>query len=147
MKRDIEAAVAETTTAQIPPEQLRYAAWLYWGSSLGLALLVIAFIVHAVGMLEPLIPHADLPRAWTMPAAEMLRSTGQSPGWGWVRLLDRSDILNLAGIALLSSCSAAPLLAVVPIYLKRRERLFAALCVLQVAVLALAASGLVRVGH
>ncbi|MEW5880710.1 MAG: DUF1634 domain-containing protein [Pseudomonadota bacterium] len=147
MKRDIEAVVAKAGTVQSPPEQVRYAAWLHWGSSLGLALLVIAFVVHATAMLEPLIPHPDLPRAWTMSAAEMLRSTGQSPGWGWVRLLDRSDILNLAAIALLASCSAAPLLAVVPIYLKRRERLFAALCLLQVAVLALAASGLVRVGH
>lgn len=147
MKRDIEAVVGGASTARIPPEQLRYAAWLHWGSSLGLALLVIAFVVHATGVLEPLIAHADLPRAWTMPAAEMLRSTGQAPGWGWVRLLDRSDILNLVGIALLASCSAAPLLAVVPIYLKRRERLFAALCILQVAVLALAASGLVHVGH
>lgn len=147
MKRDIEAAVGEKFTVQIAPEQLRYANWLQWCSLLGLASLVVAFIVHATGMIEPLIAHAHLPRMWLMPAGDMLRSTGQSPGWGWVRLLDRSDILNLAGIALLASCSAAPLLAVVPIYLKRGDRIFAALCALQVAVLALAASGLVHVGH
>ncbi len=147
MKRDIEAAVGEKVGEEIAPEQLRYANWLQWGGSLGLASLVLAFIVHATGMLEPLIAHAHLPRAWLMPASEMLRSTGQSPGWGWVRLLDRSDILNLAGIALLASCSAAPLLAVVPMYLKRGDHTFAALCLLQVAVLALAASGLVHVGH
>jgi hypothetical protein len=147
MTRDIEAVAGKTNDVPIAPEQLRYASWLQWGGWLGFASLVVAFAVHATGMLEPLIAHAHLPRAWLMPAGEMLRSTGQSPGWGWVRLLDRSDILNLAGIALLASCSAAPLLSVVPIYLRRGDRIFAALCLLQVAVLALAASGLVHVGH
>lgn len=147
MKRDVAAAVADKPKAQIAPEQLRYAAWLQWGGSLGLASLVLAFVVHLTGILDPLIENALLPQAWAMPASEMLRSTGQSPGWGWVRLLDRSDMLNLAGIALLASCSAVPLLAVVPIYRKRGDRIFAALCVLQVAVLALAASGLIHVGH
>ncbi len=147
MKRNIGEAIANGPQVEIAPEQLRYAVWLQWGGWLGLASLVLAFLVHLTGILEPLIENELLPQAWAMPAAEMLRSTGQSPGWGWVYLLDHSDILNLVGIALLASCSAAPLAAVVPIYLKRGDRVYATLALFQVAVLALAASGLVHVGH
>ena len=39
------------------------------------------------------------------------------------------------------------LLALLPLYLRQRERLYAALCVAQVAVLLLAASGLLTAGH
>jgi hypothetical protein len=53
----------------------------------------------------------------------------------------------MLGIAILSGCSALPLLAVTGIYLRRGDRLFAALCLLQVAVLVLAASGLIAPGH
>jgi hypothetical protein len=131
----------------IAPEQLRYALWLQWGGSVGLVLLIISFVAYVMGLSAPLISVDQLPGAWRLPADELLRVTAQTPGWGWVRLLDRGDVRNLVGIGLLASCSAAPLLAVVPIYLRRGDRIFATLCVLQVTVLALAASGLVGSGH
>jgi hypothetical protein len=36
---------------------------------------------------------------------------------------------------------------VIPIYLRRADRVYAALCILAIAVLALAASGVFMVGH
>jgi hypothetical protein len=128
-------------------EQLRYATWLHWGGWMGLLSLVGTFLLYATGMLTPVISFEQLPHVWGLPAAQLLHETGQSAGWAWLRLLDRGDVLNLVGIALLASCSAAPLLAVVPIYLRRGDRVFAILCLLQVAVLVLAASGVVNAGH
>jgi len=147
VKRNGGAAGKGGGRPDIAPEQLRYAAWLQWSGWIGMTSLVIAFIVYATGALAPLISFDQLPQAWRLPAGEMLQLTGQSPGWGWVRLLDRGDVINLVGIGFLASCSAAPLLAVVPIYLKRGDRVFAILCLLQVAVLIMAASGIVRLGH
>jgi hypothetical protein len=147
VKRIKGPAGGSGASPDIDPEQLRYAVWLQWSGWIGLASLVIAFVVYATGLLAPLIGFDQLPHAWRLPAGEMLQWAGQSPGWGWVRLLDRGDVLNLVGIGFLATCSAAPLLAVVPIYLKRGDRVFAILCLFQVAVLILAASGIVKPGH
>lgn len=131
----------------IAPEQTRYAEWLRWVGWSGLALLVGAFLVYVLGVFEPLIPHHRLPELWVHPAQHVHQLTGQTPGWGWIKLLHRSDILNLLGIALLAGGSVIPLLAITPIYLRRKDRVFALLCILQVAVLVLAASGVVHAGH
>jgi hypothetical protein len=133
--------------SDVAPEELRYARWLQWGGWTGLASLVVAFFVYATELLAPVISFDRLPQMWRLPAGEMLQATGQSAGWAWIQLVDRGDVLNLLGIALLASCSAVPLLSVVPIYLRRGDRVFAVLCLAQVAVLVLAASGLVSAGH
>jgi hypothetical protein len=51
------------------------------------------------------------------------------------------------GIALLSGCSLVCLAAVAAIYARRGDRVYAAICVLQSAVLVLAASGVLTAGH
>ena len=48
---------------------------------------------------------------------------------------------------MLTGASLLALLALLPLYLRQRDRLYAALCVAQVAVLLLAASGLLTAGH
>lgn len=131
----------------IAPEQTRYAEWLRWSGWFGLTLLVVASLLYVIGILPPHVPVGDLPRVWTMSSRELAASLGGHGHWAWVALLHKGDMLSLLGIAVLSGCSALPLLAVVGIYLRRGDRLFAALCLLQVAVLALAASGVVSVGH
>lgn len=131
----------------IAPEQIRYAEWLRWSGWLGLAVLVGAFGLYVTGVLPPVIPVDQLPRVWRLSSRELMLQHGLQGGWSWIRSITRSDMLNMLGIAILSGCSALPLLAVTGIYLRRGDRLFAALCLLQVAVLVLAASGLIAPGH
>ena len=125
----------------------RYAAWLLWGTRIGLALLVIAFIAYVVGILAPKVPIATTAALWSQPAAAMVQATGMQAAWEWARHLGRSDMLALAAIALLASCSIPCVAAVIPVFARRGERVFVAICVLQVAVLLLAASGLLSFGH
>jgi hypothetical protein len=134
-------------TDNVAPEQIRYAEWLRWSGWLGLALLVVAFLLYVTGLVPPAIPLAELPHLWRLPSHELLARHGVGGGWSWVLALNRSDMLNLLGIAILSGCSVLPLLAVTGDYLRRGDRIFAALCVLQVGVLVLAASGFVAVRH
>jgi hypothetical protein len=136
-----------TVTDDIPPEHARYARWLHWSGWLGLAVLVGAFVVYAMGLVPPVIPLERLPELWKLSSQDVMQLHGLEGGWHWIRRLDRSDMLNMLGIAILAGCSALPLLAVTPIYLRRGDRIYAALCVLVVAVLVLAASGVISTGH
>ena len=123
-----------------PDAQKTYARWLMWGTRIGLALLVAAFVLYLAG-LAPHVPIERLPDLWNGSAARLLTETKLAPGWAWAALIPRADMLVLAAIAILSTCSVACLAAVLPIFRRRGERAFVVICVLQVAVLAVAASG------
>lgn len=125
--------------------QERYGRWLAWGTRLGLALLVLGFVAYVAGFVAPHVPIERLPELWGRPASELLEQTGVRPGWGWAAVIHRSDMLVLAAIALLASCSIPCLAAVIAIFRARGERILAVICVLEIAILVLAASGLLAV--
>lgn len=128
-------------------EQLSYARWLEWGTRAGLGLLLLCFAAYLSGLLPSQVPVSQLPDLWSLPVGTYLQRTGTPAGWGWLALAAHGDIANLLGIALLAGCSLPPLLALVPLYASRGDRVYAGLCLAQVAVLVLAASGVLRVGH
>ena len=127
--------------------QQRYGAWLAWGGRIGMALLLAGFLAYVTGWVGPHVPMERVPDLWHLPAADMLREVGLRPGWGWAELLHRSDMLMLGAIAFLASCSALCLAAVIPLFHARGERIFVAICVIEIAVLTLAASGVLAFGH
>lgn len=126
--------------------QTRYARWMAWGMGLGFLALIASFAAYLVGM-APHVPIDHLPTLWQKPASEMLARSGLKPGWGWAALLPRSDIATLASVAWLASCSIPCLLACVPAFHRRGERVFVAICILEVLVIGLAASGVLAGGH
>ncbi|HOF29914.1 MAG TPA: hypothetical protein PK441_03630 [Burkholderiaceae bacterium] len=128
-------------------DALRYALLLDWGTRIGLISLVISFAAYLFGLLVPHVPLDQLPMVWNQPAKTFLQQTGTPTGWGWVRLAHKGDLSNLIGIALLAGCSIPPLLGLIPLYLKRRDFLYAGICGLITIVLVLAASGLLTGGH
>lgn len=136
-----------TTPGQQAPEQLRYARWLDLGTRIGLAVLVLSFAAYAVGWPAPHVPVDRLPELWTLPVEDYLRATRLPTGWGWLSLLAHGDVMGLAGIALLAGCTLPALLALLPLYRARGDRVFVGLCLAEVAVLLLAASGVFAGGH
>jgi hypothetical protein len=130
-----------------PPEQLRYARLLDWGTRLGLVVLVLSFASYVLGLAESHVPVDRLPELWVHPVGRYLELTQSPTGWGWLALIHRGDVAGLAGIAILAGCSLVCLLALVPLYLKRGDKAFAVLCVAEVAVVLLAASGVLTGGH
>jgi len=125
----------------------RYARWLAWGARVGFALLVAGFAAYVLGIVDPHVPIQRLPELWHRSAPEVLREIGLEPGWGWAQLLHRSDMVILLGIGVLASCAIPCLAAVLPIFRARGERAFALICVAEIAVLGLAASGWLTAGH
>ncbi|MFO1218363.1 MAG: hypothetical protein U1E89_08345 [Burkholderiaceae bacterium] len=132
---------------QQPLEQLRYATLLERGTRLGLAVLVLSFAAYASGLLQPFVPLDRLPELWGLPVGQYLQQTHTPTGWGWIALVTHGDIAGLSGIVILTGCSVACLLALVPLYLRRGDKAFALLCVVEVAVIVLAASGVLAGGH
>lgn len=128
-------------------EALLYAQLLEWGTRAGLALLLLSFAAYVLSLLTPHVPLEQLPALWNQPVARYLALTQSPQDWDWLALAQRGDYANLLGIALLAGCSLPPLLALIPLFLRQRERAFALICALEVLVLLLAASGLLTSGH
>ncbi|MEO8123030.1 MAG: hypothetical protein ABI633_03190 [Burkholderiales bacterium] len=128
------------------PEQFVYARLLERGTRLGLVILVLSFVAHVMGWVPPQVPLEQLPALWSHPVEVFLAETGSPTGWRWVLLIYRSDVASMAGIVVLGGVSIVCLAALVPIYRRRGERAFAALCIAELLVILIAASGLLSVG-
>lgn len=126
--------------------QRAYARWLRRGTFAGVAVLLAGFGAYMLGMV-PHVPMEHLPALWEQPASQYLERAQLRPGWHWATLVHRSDMLVIAGIALLATCSVASLAAAIPAFRATGERTFMWICAVQIAVLLLAASGLLAGGH
>jgi hypothetical protein len=131
----------------VPVEQLRYARLLDLTSKLGFVALVAGYVAYVMGWLEEHVTVEQLPQLWTLPLAEYLVRTGSPTGWGWLAQLHKGEFAGLVGIVILAGCSAVCLLAILPTYVRRRDHVYAGICVAEILVLLLAASGILTGGH
>lgn len=128
-------------------EALRYARLLDWGARIGVLALVLSFAAYVFGVLPPHVPLEQLPTVWNLPVGAYLQQTATPTGWGWLALAHKGDLSGLIGICILAGCSLPPLLGLIPLYVKRRDYVYAAICGMVAGVLVLAASGLLTGGH
>jgi len=124
-------------------EQRTYARWLAWGTRIGLAITLAAFLAYASGLLAPFVPRERLPELWAMPLDRYLALAGAATHWDWLPLVGHADYLTLLGIMLLALATMACYIRIVPLLWRRGERLQAALAGAQVLVLLAAISGLI----
>lgn len=144
---DVKAVKDSAAKAPVSPEQLRYAAVLEIGVRTGFLLLVAAFLAYAVALTPAHVPVARLPELWTLSAHEYVREAGLPTGWGWALLLPAGEMLTLAAIGVLAGVSILCFLVLVPAYRARGDRVYLTIAVLEIAVLLLAASGVLTAGH
>jgi len=122
-------------------EQHIYARWLAACVAIGFGALVVSFLVYMLRLLPPAIAPEDLPRYWGLPVGEYVKATGAPTGWSWVRRLGESDLLNFVGFSILASATLVCYLRMLPVFVVTRERVLAAICAVEIAVIAAAASG------
>jgi len=127
-------------------EQLVYAKVLDIGMKVGLLTIIITFIIYLSGVLTPHVPVNDLPKYWSMPVKSYLKATGIHPGWSWLFMLGKGDFLNFIGIAFLAGVTIICCLPVIPIFLRKKDTVYATIVILEVLVLVLAASGILKAG-
>ena len=136
-----------TPAPQQPPEQLRYATWLEWGTRVGLAVLVLSFLGYAIGLLPAQVTPQRLAELWGLPVSQYLQQSGAGTGWAWLAHWTKGDTLGLVGIVVLAGCSVPALLALLPLFWARGDKTYALLVLAEVAVVVLAASGVLTGGH
>ena len=124
-----------------------YASWLDWTGRAGLAVLVLAFIAYASGLLDAYVPLEKLPALWGRPLPEYLAQTGAPTGWGWLGLLHKGDYASLGGVALLALATLVCYARLAVAFLRSGERLHLALAAAQILVLLAAAFNLFGGGH
>lgn len=137
----------ENDVLPISVEQRRYAMLLNWGARSGLTILAASFLAYVFGWMPAHVPLDQLPDFWNLPVSEYLKQTDSPTGWDWVGRLGEGDYAGLLGIAWLSGCSLVCLLAVIPIYARRRDTMFVAICMFALLVQLAAASDMLHAGH
>lgn len=126
--------------------QMVYARLLNAGMKIGLVALIVTFIIYLTGVLSPYIPVNDLPRYWEMSVHEYLEVTGIRPGWAWFGLLGRGDFLNFLVIAFLAGITIICYIRIIPIFFRDKDKVYGVLAIVEVLVLVLAASGILKSG-
>jgi hypothetical protein len=82
-----------------------------------------------------------------MPVDAYLAATNAPTGWGWLALSAQGDYMNFIGIAFLASITMACYARIVPVLLAAGDRLYAAVAIAELGILAASASGLIGAGR
>jgi hypothetical protein len=139
--------MAENKSAKATEEQLEYAALLNIGMKVGMLMLLVTFAMYVFGIASPQVPVEKLPHYWTMSVSEYTTEAGVKTGWGWLYSIGRGDFMNFIGIAFLSGVTIVCYLRIIPTLLKKGDRVYAVLALMEVLILVLAASGILKSGH
>jgi len=127
-------------------EQLAYANVLNIGMWLGLLIVVVTFIIYASGILQSFIPIEELPKYWSMKVTDYIHASHAPTGWGWAAMVGKGDYLNFIGIAMLAGLTALCYLVILPILIRKKDTPYVVIAIVEVLVLALAASGILKSG-
>ena len=135
-----------TDTSKTPPEQVLYSNMLFFGCWGSLALMAVTYVLYVTGIVTPHIPLEVVPQLWTQPVGTYLEKGNVPHGWGWTALIAQGDFLNFTGVVILAGMTILCYIPLIGAYLKKKEPIFAAIAVLEILVLAFAASGVVGGG-
>ena len=136
----------ESLKPKVSEEQILYAKILNVGMLIGLTSLVFSFLLYSTGVLTPLIPLEEVPTYWEISVHDYLNESGISAGWTWLQNLSYGDMLNFLPIAFLSLLTIICYLAILPKLFRKRDIPYIVICILEIIVLATAASGILGTG-
>ncbi len=127
-------------------EQIAYARLLDYGMKVGLLVLIVTFAIYLTGTLSPHVPVHDLSKHWGSPVHKYLEAASIPTGWSWLSMVGKGDFLNFVGIAFLSGVTVLCYSRIIPILFRRKDTIYGIIAILEVLVLVLAASGILKAG-
>lgn len=127
-------------------DQIIYANLLLIGVWAGLFLLTLTYTIYVTGILPSHVDITLIPQYWGQGVGEYLEATNSPQGWGWFSLLHKGDFLNFVGLALLALLTILCYMVLLRGYIRRSNWIFATICILEILVLSVAASGILGAG-
>jgi len=125
-------------------EQLVYAKLL--DSDEGRAAYTDHYLYHLCdGYIRTAHPGLRLPKYWSMPVHQYLEATVYI-GMGMAHYARQGDFLNFTGIAFLALVTLICYVRIVPILFRKKDTIYGVLAIVEVLILALAASGVLKSG-
>jgi hypothetical protein len=128
------------------PEQIAYANLLFIGAWVGILIMIITYFLYIGGIVSPHVDLVLITQNWNKGVDNYLEITHSPHGWGWLNLLNKGDFLNFIGIVLLAVLTIICYLFLIAGYKKRKDWAFFFIALMEVVVLALAASGILGTG-
>jgi hypothetical protein len=127
-------------------EQIAYAKLLDTGMKIGLFSITVTFIIYLSGLLTPYVPISDLPKYWSMSTKQYLEATDIHTGWSWLGMLGKGDFLIFLGIAFLAGVTIICFIRIIPILFRKKDTAYGIFAIIEVLVLVLSASGILKAG-
>jgi hypothetical protein len=140
---------------QATAEQVLYASVLEKGMYIGLLLLFITFALYVFDIMEPAVPLNEIAGYWSQDVHSYLEAINHNflhldnlpTGWSWLALVGNGDFLNFIPVAILSGITILCYGVIIPGLFRRGDTAYGVMAILEAVILALAASGLLAVGH
>ena len=138
--------MAEGKRTLASEEQIAYAKILNVVMFSGLAIMIVTFIIYMSGLLSSFISPQEIPKYWGMKSSNFIHMFHAPTGWAWVAMTNKGDYLNFVGIALLAGLTILCYLVILPILIRKKDTPYVVIAILEILVLALAASGILKSG-
>lgn len=142
----INNTVDKTKVPAASPEQVKYANLLLYGSWTGILILAVTFIMYITGIVPSYIDPSQIQNYWGMKASDYLEVAKVPHGWGWLGMVGYGDFMSLIGIAFLGILTVIGYLILLPAYIAKKDRIYSTIVAVEILVLVLAASGVLKAG-
>ncbi|MFQ5559501.1 MAG: hypothetical protein ACE5FU_02805 [Nitrospinota bacterium] len=122
-------------------EQKRYARVLDLSAKTGFLGVVLSYMIYLFRILPEKISSDEMQKIWSFGPEYYITVSGAGRESGWLGLVAYSDFLLFVPIIFLSSVTTWCYLSILPVFLKKREFLFAGICFAEILVFVFAAFG------
>jgi len=108
-------------------------------------LILLTFLIYIFQIFEPQIPIEKVAKLWSMSSSEFSRAIDSNNlNWAWVKLLSKSDYMNYLAVIFLATIAVIANFRILPILLIEKDYKLAVISLLQIIVIILAASGILK---
>ncbi len=123
-----------------------YARILDRAAKSGFLLIIFTFLLYVSGILSPSVSLERLPYYWSKPLSEYLQMAHITTGWSWLSYLYYGDFLTFLPITGLVGITIFGYLCLVAKFFSHGEHIMGWIAILEIFILVLAASGILKVG-
>ena len=129
-------------------EALIYAKVINTSRAIGLLILVVTFFIYLLVIIPPRIALNELSEYWGLSVKDYLTMTGTQIGWSWIGMLGYSDFMNFLPIAFICGITIICYLSIIPIFFRKKDKIYIWIAIAQILILLIAASGILNgIGH